>query len=72
VFILEGTSQVPATLWHRPRNTGQTAQNSARKITFHRLTGEFKIEDIRSFDFTPPTAPSPPPQNARDPNTLRQ
>lgn len=69
VFVLEGTARVPATLWHRPRNTGQMAQNSARKITFHRLTGEFKIEDIRTFDFTPPTAPSATPQNARDPDT---
>jgi hypothetical protein len=66
-FILEGTPSVPATLWHRPRSGGQMAQNSARKITYHRLSGEFKIEDIRSFDFTPPAAPASAPQNARGP-----
>lgn len=72
VFILEGTSQVPATLWHRPHNTGQMAQNSARKITYHRDTGEFKIEDIRTFDFTPPAGPPSAPQNARGTAPLRQ
>ena len=47
-------------------------QNSARKITYHRLSGEFKVEDIRSFDFTPPTAPPTAPQNARGPAPRRE
>jgi len=69
-FILEGTTRMPATLWHRDPLTGQQIDNSAGKITYNRLTGEATWDGTQLFEFTPGAGGTI--KNAVGPTPVRQ
>ena len=58
VFVLEGDSTRNATLWLRQTASQEPARSVARKISYNRLTGRVKAEDIRGFDYQ--ATPQPP------------
>lgn len=71
-FILEGSTRMPATLWHTNPLTGQRIDNSAAKITYNRLTGEAVWDGTQSFEFTPGASKGGSIKSAVGPAAVRQ
>ena len=72
LFILEGDANASATIKYWRQAGIQPLVSAARKITYHRATGDVKAEEIRSLDLAPAPGDSFAPRPALGPTPQRR